>query len=184
MNIKKSKLKNLTIAFTLATSVLLFFSFFTISVPLLKTFLESSSFSVSFFSLPSFVEKNALGLITRLGGKGASLTLLILCAVFKYICLLSSCMGLYGIWEMCRNKKNTKFIFASQVMAFAMCVLSILLIIVVNVFIFKYANRLSELMNLDTALELNFLPTIWLCLATLSSIGSLIGLYRWQKEGV
>ncbi len=182
MNIKTSCIKNIMMALTIITSLLLFFSFFTISIPLLESFLESNSFSVSFFSLPSFVEKNALGLITRFGGKGASVTLLILCAVFKYVCLLSSCMGIYGIWEVCRSKKNTRFIFASQVMALIMCFISFLMVITVNAFIFKYAERLTEIMNLNTTLELNFLPTVWLCIATLSSAGSLISLYKWQKE--
>lgn len=182
MHIKTSCLKNILMASAILTSVLLFFSFFTISIPIFESFLESSSFSVSFFSLPSFVEKNALGLITRLCGKGTSVAVLLLCAVLKYVCLLSSCLGVYGIWEMCRKKKNTRFVFASAVMALAMCVLAFLVLIIVNVFILRYAGTLTEIMNLETDLELNFLPTIWLFLATCSSSVSLIALYNWQKR--
>ncbi len=181
MHIKTSCLKNIMMASAILTSVLLFFSFFTISIPIFESFLESSSFSVSFFSLPSFIEKNALGLITRLCGKGTSVAVLILCAVLKYVCLLSSCLGVYGIWEMCRKKKNTRFVFASAVMALAMCVLSFLVLIIVNVFISRYAPALTEIMNLDATLELNFSPTVWLFLATISSSVSLMSLYHWQK---
>ena len=182
MELKKPDLKNMVMLTTFISSVLLFFNFFSISIPLLESFLESSSFSISFFTLPDFIEKNAIGLITRLAGKGTSVTLLILCAVLKYICLLSSFFGIYGICMFWVDKGNTKSIFASQLIAFAMCILSFLLIITVNVFIFRYASYLTEVMSLEEKLELNFLPTAWLLITAIASLFSLVGLGKLQKD--
>ena len=184
MKLKKPDLKSMVMLTTFISSVLLFFNFFSISVPLLDSFLESSSFSISFFTLPEFIENNALGLVTRLAGKATSVILLLLCAVLKYICLLSAFMGIYGIWKMHSDQSNTKFIFASQLMIFAVCVLSFAVIVIVNVFISRYAGYLTEAMNLEETLELNFLPTVWLGLATVTSLFSLIGLIRMQKEEI
>ena len=182
MTLKKPDLKSIVMMTTIVSSILLFFNFFTISIPLLETFLESSHFSISFFTLPDFIDKSMVGLMTNLAGKGTSALLLILCAVIKYICLLSSFFGIYGVWKFYKDNKNTKFIFASQLVNFAMCVLAFLLIMIVNVFIFRYAGFLSEAMNLEETLELNFLPTIWLFLSAASSLFSLIKLGKMQDN--
>jgi len=182
MRLRKPDTKNIVMLTTLISSVLLFFNFFLISIPLLESFLESSSFSISFFTLPGFIEKNAIGLITRLAGKGASVTLLMVCAFLKYICLLSSFFGIYGAVRLWFDRENTKFIFTSQLIVFAMCVLSFLLIITVNVFIFRYSSFLTEAMNLEETLELNFLPTVWLFITSVTSLISLVGIIKIQKQ--
>lgn len=183
MNKKFFILKCVTIVTTLLSAVFLFFNWFTLSIPVLESFLESSSFSVSFFTLPALLEENALGLITRLGGKSTAILTLLLCGVLKYMCILSAGLGLYGIWKICIRGKRTRFIFSSQVIALALQVLSFLLILIINIFMSKYAGSIAESMNLEAdLLQFDFTPTLWLCISTLSAVGSLVSSSYYTKE--
>ena len=170
-----NKLKYFTVATTVLSALFLYFNWFTLSVPMMESFLESASFSVSFVTLPALIEENALGLITRMGGKSTAITALLLCGILKYLCVLSTGLGLWGIWKMCVKEKRSRLIFASQLIALALQLLSFLLIILINVFISGYADSIAANMNMQEGmLEFNFTPTLWLCLSTLSAIGSLV----------
>lgn len=183
MNRKIITLKYATIITTLLSAVFLFFNWFTLSIPVLESFLESSSFSVSFFSLPSLIEENALGLITRLGGKNTSIMALLLCGVLKYMCVLSAGLGLCGIYKLCRHGKISRFIFSSQVVALAMQVLSFLVILIINIFMARYAGLIADAMNVQEGLlKFHFTPTLWLWLSTISAIGSLVLSNYYSKE--
>ena len=177
------KLKYIITVSTLLSAVFLFFNWFTLSIPVLESFLESGSFSVSFFTLPQLIEENALGLITRLGGKGTSVMTLLLCAILKYMCVLSAGFGIFGICKMWKYDKSTRFIFSSQVIALALQVLSFLVIVIINIFMAMYADSIAQSLNLEEdLLQFHFIPTVWLCLSTLSAIASLVTWHLHSKE--
>ena len=66
MNKKELIIRIATIITTLASVLFIFFSWFTISLPALNTFLKSGEISLSFMTLPGFIQENAIGLITRM----------------------------------------------------------------------------------------------------------------------
>jgi hypothetical protein len=126
-------------------------------------------------SLPGFMEENAIGLITRMGGKNTSVTLLILCGILKYICLLSAIFGVCGLWKVCITRRKSRFIFSAQVIAIAIEGFAFLLIIIINIVISNYAGVFADAMKVQESLiDISFLPTLWLALATLCSVGALI----------
>ena len=176
-------LKYIITVSTILSAVFLFFNWFTLSIPVLESFLESGSFSVSFFTLPQLIEENALGLITRLGGKGTSIMTLLLCAILKYMCVLSAGFAIFGICKMWKYDKSTRFIFSSQVIALALQVLSFLVIVIINIFMAMYADSIAQSLKLEEdLLQFHFIPTVWLCLSTISAVVSLISWNRHSKE--
>ena len=175
MNKKELIFRILTAVATLASAVLIFFNWFTISLPALNTFLKSGEMSLSFMNLPAFMQENAIGLITRMGGKSTSATLLILCGILKYVCMVSAILAVYGIWKICIRKRKSRFIFSSQVIAIAMEGFSLLLIIVINIVISNYAGVFASAMKVQESLiDVSFLPTLWMVLATACSVTSLV----------
>ncbi len=175
MNKRELIIRIATIITTLASVLFLFFSWFTISLPAFNTFLKSGEISLSFMTLPGFIQENAVGLITRMGGKSTSATLLILCGVIKYACLVSAIFGICGIWKICIKKRQSRFIFSADVIAIALEVFAFLIVVLVNIIMNSYANVFAAAMKVQESLiDISFLPTIWMILATGSSIASLV----------
>ncbi len=183
MNIPKNRIKDFCVISCLLSAVFLFFNWITLDIPILGSFLESSSFSISFFTLPKLIEENVLGLITRLAGKPIAITVILLCGMLKYLCVLSLGFSVWGTWEMYMKKGKTRFVFSSLVISLALAVLSFLVIIVVNILIYIYSPAISEMIGFtDSAFKLRFVPTVWLILSFLLSLASSVFLYLFSKE--
>jgi len=175
MSKQASVYKYITIVATLTSAVFIFFDWFRLSIPILDTFLESGTIQISYMTLPSLVEKNALGLIVRMGGKTTAATTLILCALLKYLCVLSAGIGICGVWKMCIKERISKMVFVSQIIAIALQFVAFIVIIIINVFISMYAPGIAETMNVSPELiDFNFIPTFWVIIATVSAIVSLV----------
>ena len=165
----------ITLATTLLSAVFIFFDWFKLSVPLLDAFLESGTLHISYMTLPSLVEENALGLITRMGGRATAVTTLLLCAVLKYFCILSAGLGICGIWKVCIKNRASRTLFVSQIIAIALQVVALMMIIIINVFISVYAPAIGDMFNISEELvEFRFIPTVWALISVVSAILSLI----------
>jgi len=183
MSKQASVYKYITIVATILSAVFIFFDWFRLSVPILDTFLESGTIQISYMTLPALVEDNALALIVRMGGKATAATTLILCAVLKYLCVLSAGIGICGIWKVCIKGRISKMVFVSQIIALALQLVAFIVIIIINVFISMYAPGIAQSMNVSPELiDFNFIPTLWVIIATLSAIVSLIFSQKYIGE--
>jgi len=175
MNKKDLIIRYATLVATLASAVFIFFNWFTVSLPALNTFLTSGEMHLSFVSLPGFIQENAVGLITRMGGKSTAVTLLLLCGVLKYVCIVSAIFGLYGIWKVCIQRRKSRFIFSAQIIAIAIEAFALLLIVIINIVLSNYAGVFANAMRVQESLiDISFLPTVWMLLSIASSVGSLL----------
>ena len=77
---KKTILKIITIIFSMASAVFMFFKWFSISV-------ADISEAHSLVTLPNLVQ-DGIGFITRIGGKTVAVICLIMCAILEYLCIL------------------------------------------------------------------------------------------------
>lgn len=186
MKIRIKSYKNYTIAATVLSAIFLFPSWFSLSVPMLDSFLEAGSVQISFFNLPSFLEENALLThITNMAGKSAALSVLIFSAILKYLCVLSAGLALYGVWKSCIKKRPSRFILSSQIIALSLSFISILIVVSFMVIMNYYAESISEVSGISTRfLDISFMPTVWFYLSLASSVCSLIfsGKYRRETE--
>ncbi len=175
--------KYITFAATLLSAVFIFFDWFMLSVPLFDAFLESGTLHISYMTLPSLIEENALGLITRMGGRATAITTLLLCAVLKYFCILSAGLGICGIWKVCIKNKASRTIFVSQLLAIALQIVALLMIIIINVFISVYAPGISEMLGISESLiDFRFIPTVWALISVASAILSIIFSQKYIGE--
>ena len=183
MSNKSAVYKYITLVATLLSAIFIFFDWFRLSVPILDAFLESGTIQISYMTLPALIEDSALGLITRMGGKTTAATTLILCAVLKYLCILSAGLGICGMWKMCIKGRISKMVFVSQIIAIALQAVAFIIIIIINVFISMYAPGIAQTMNVSQELiDFNFIPTLWVMIATVSAVVSLIFSQKYIGE--
>lgn len=176
--------KNLTVIATVLSAIFIFPSFISLSVPMLDSFLENGSLYISFFSLPDFVTDNGLLThLTNISGKNAALGLLILCAILKYMCILSAGLGLYGAIKICVKKKPTRFIFSSQTIALSLSFIAFILVISFALAMGIFSGNISEASGLsEELLDVSFVPTVWFYLSIISSVSSIIFCNKYSKE--
>lgn len=174
-----------TLVATVLSVIFLFPSWFSLSVPMLDSFLESDSLYISFFTLPGFLEEHGLLThITNIGGKSAALTVLIASGILKYLCVLSAGLALYGLWKSCIKKKPTRFLISSQIIALVLHSVCILIIISFAIIINIFAGNLSQTTGFsEKLLDVSFIPTVWFYLSFASCVLSLIFAIKYKKAG-
>lgn len=184
MKIRIKSYRIFTLVTTLLSAIFIFPSWFSLSVPMLDSFLESDSLQISFFTLPTFLEEHGLLThITNIGGKSAALIILLLSGVFKYLCVLSSGLALYGIWKSCIKKRPTRFLISSQVIAWVLHSICLLIIIGFAIVLAVFAGSISEATGFsEKLLDVRFIPTVWFYLSLASSVLSLIFAIKYKKE--
>ena len=106
MDNKFNKTKYICMLSTVICVILMFFNYFTLSVPSLNELLISDSFSISFMTLPFFVSENVVGLRSEFGGNKLALLVLIMCALLKIVSLLLGVFALLGLWRVCIKKER------------------------------------------------------------------------------
>ena len=176
MDNKFNKTKYICIISTLFSLVLMFFNYFTLSVPSLNELLSSDSFSISLMTLPFFVSENVIGLVSQFGGNSTALSVLILCALIKTASLFLVLVALLGLWRVFIKKEASRLLVKANYIILLLEFVSLVGIIFVNVIINTFSAQISSL--LGSNFEISFMPTIWLFL---SIAFSLISLHYSQK---
>lgn len=160
---KKTILKIITIIFSLASAVFMFFKWFSISV-------ADISEAHSLVTLPNLVQ-DGTGFITRIGGKTVAGISLILCAVLEYLCILSAGLSAYGSIRLALGSNRTRMIFSSQVIAIILQIIVGLIMVAANIISSKIAVGLVNLM-----------PTIWYGISALCSVTACITSMYYSKK--
>ncbi len=173
-----------TLVATILSVIFLFPSWFSLSVPMLDSFLETDSLYISFFTLPDFlVEHGLLTQITNIGGKSVALAFLVTSGIFKYLCVLSAGLAIYGLWKSCVKKKPTRFLISSQIIALVLHTICLIIIISFTVAMSIFAGNISDAIGFsEKLLDISFIPTIWFYLSFASCILSLFLAIKYKKQ--
>ncbi len=153
---KKTILKYLTLITTLASAILMFFKWFTISIPGLDA--ETHSF----FTIPDLLA-DAAGVLSTYAGKSSAVMIILLGGILEYMCVLSAGLSVCGIWKNCIKEKKSRFIFSGQIISLCLHFLAALVMIGTNI-IFNSIIGISNLIY----------PTIWYILSFASPVCSLL----------
>lgn len=153
---KKTILKYLTLITTLASAILMFFKWFTISIPGLEA--ETHSF----FTIPKLIT-DASGVLSTYAGKSSTVMIILLGGILEYMCVLSAGLSVCGIWKNCIREKKSRFIFSGQIISLCLHFLAALVMLGANT-IFNSILGISNLIY----------PTIWYALSFASPICSLL----------
>lgn len=185
MKINLKSFRIYTLVTTLLSAIFIFPGWFSLSVPLLESFLESDSLYISFFRLPEFIiDHGILTHITNIGGKSVSLAVLILCAVLKYMCVLSSGLAIYGVWKSCIKKRPTRFLISSQIIALVLHCLCIMIVLGFAIAMNVFSGSISAATGFsEKLLNVSFIPTVWFYLSLISCVLSLIFAIKYKKAG-
>jgi len=161
---KKNVLKYFTLVITLVAASLVFFHWFTVSIPGLEP--EGHSF----VTIPDLLE-DAAGMVSGYAGKSTAVMIILLGGILEYMCVLSAGLSVCGIWKNCIRGRKSRFIFSGQVIALCLHFLAALVMVGANVLV----NSIIGISNL-------IMPTIWYILSVVFSVGALICLRFLNKE--
>ena len=161
---KQNIFRWLTFLTTLSCAVFIFFDWFKMSIIIEESF--------SFMTIPSLLE-DAMRLIIKTQGKTFGFLIILLVGILKYMCILSSGLGIYGIWKCVIKKQRSSSLFISQVIALGLGILAIIIIFAGNAIISGYVDASS--INILEA-------TLWLWICVISSFLSLIFQTLYSKN--
>ncbi len=162
---KRNVYKYAMSASVLVMSVFIFFSWFAIGAG--GVIAEETH---SFMTIPNLVGHGA-DTLAKLSSKGVAISMLIFCGVLKYLCILSSALGVWGVvLTFVKNKKN-RLLYTSQAIASMLFAFALLLLIVVNI-----------LSNAIVGGTVSVAPTLWFVIFTVSLILSYVFGYLFSKE--
>lgn len=161
---KKTVLKYLTLIIAAASASLVFFNWFTISIPGLEP--EGHSF----VTVPSLLE-DAAGMVSGYAGKSSAVMIILLGGILEYMCVLSAGLTVCGIWKNCILERKSRFIFSGQVIALCLHFLAALVMVGANILV----NSIIGISNL-------ILPTMWYILSVVLSVVTLVSLRFLNKE--
>lgn len=176
MDNKFNKTKYICMLSTVICVILMFFNYFTLSVPSLNELLISDSFSISFMTLPFFVSENVVGLLSQFGGNKLAILVLIMCALLKIVSLLLVVFALLGLWRVCIKKERSKVLISAHYAMLLLEFVSLVGIVFANIIINTFSSEISSLIGSN--FEISFMPTLWLFL---SIVFTLISVNLSQK---
>lgn len=149
----------------LLMSVLVFFNWFVIEA---GGVIDEETHS--FMTIPTLVNHGAETL-SKLSTVGVAVTLMILCGILKYLCILSSALGIWGVILTFMKDKRSRLINASQMISTMLIVIALVVILAVNI--------LSRIVVGGTVY---MGPTLWFVIFALSLILSYICGYMISRQ--
>ncbi len=157
--------KYITVISVLLMSVFIFFNWFVIEA---GGVIEDEAHS--FMTVTTLVN-NGADTLSKLSNNAVAITLLLLCGVLKYLCILSSALGIWGIILSIMKDRKSRLINSVQVISTILVLTALVLMLFVNI--------VSKSVVGGTV---SAAPTVWFLIFTLSLVLSYISGYFFSKE--